>query len=108
VHEVLDICREQLATVAYSGITAEELVRGKGQLAGSLVLGLEDTGSRMSRLGKSELVYGELLTVDEVLARIDAVSLDDVRAVASEVLSAKPTLAVIGPFEDNDFADAVA
>jgi len=108
VHEVLNICREQLAMAAYSGITAEELVRGKGQLAGSLVLGLEDTGSRMSRLGKSELVYGELLTVDEVLARIDAVSLDDVRAVASEVLSAKPTLAVIGPFEDDDFADAVA
>jgi predicted Zn-dependent peptidase len=108
VHEVLSICREQLAMAAYSGITAEELVRGKGQLAGSLVLGLEDTGSRMSRLGKSELVYGELLTVDEVLARIDAVTLDDVRAVASEVLSAKPTLAVIGPFEDDDFADAVA
>jgi predicted Zn-dependent peptidase len=108
VHEVLDICREQLAIAAYSGITAEELVRGKGQLAGSLVLGLEDTGSRMSRLGKSELVYGELLTVDEVLARIAAVGLDDVRAVASEVLSAKPTLAVIGPFEDDDFADAVA
>ena len=106
--EVLDICREQLAAVAYSGITAEELVRGKGQLAGSLVLGLEDTGSRMSRLGKSELVYGELLTVDEVLARIDAVTLDDVRAVASEVLTAKPTLAVIGPFDDDDFADAVA
>jgi predicted Zn-dependent peptidase len=108
VHEVLDICREQLAIAAYSGITAEELVRGKGQLAGSLVLGLEDTGSRMSRLGKSELVYGELLTVDEVLSRIESVSLDDVRAVASDVLSSKPTLAVIGPFGDDDFADAVA
>jgi predicted Zn-dependent peptidase len=107
-HEVLDICREQLAAVADAGITGEELVRGKGQLAGSLVLGLEDTGSRMSRLGKSELVYGELLTVDEVLARIGAVTLDDVRAVASEVLTAKPTLAVIGPFDDDAFADAVA
>ena len=108
VHEVLDICREQLALAAYSGITAEELARGKGQLAGSLVLGLEDTGSRMSRLGKSELVYGELLTVDEVLSRIEGVSLDDVRALASEVLSSKPTLAVIGPFDDDDFSDAVA
>jgi predicted Zn-dependent peptidase len=108
VREVLDICREQLASVAYSGITAEELVRGKGQMAGSLVLGLEDTGSRMSRLGKSELVYDELLTVDEVLARIDAVTLDDVRTVASEILTAKPNLAVIGPFDDGDFADAVA
>ena len=41
-----------------SGITEDELERGKGQLRGALVLGLEDTGSRMSRIGKSELVYG--------------------------------------------------
>jgi predicted Zn-dependent peptidase len=106
--EVLDICRVQLDLVARAGITAEELVRGKGQLAGALVLGLEDTGSRMSRLGKAELVYGELLTVDEVLARIDAVTLEQVRDVAESVLSAKQTLAVIGPFDDDAFADAVA
>ena len=86
----------------------EELSRGKGQLAGALVLGLEDTGSRMSRLGKAELVYGELLTVDELLARIDAVTLEQVRDVAATVLSAKQTLAVIGPFDENAFADAVA
>ena len=107
-HEVLKICRDQLAQVATSGITDEELLRGKGQLSGSLVLGLEDTGSRMSRLGKSELVYDELPTVDEVLARIEAVTPDDVRAVAADVLTARPTLAVIGPFDDDDFADAVA
>jgi predicted Zn-dependent peptidase len=106
--EVLDICRGQLDLVARGGITAEELSRGKGQLAGALVLGLEDTGSRMSRLGKAELVYGELLTVDEVLARIDAVTLDQVRDVAATVLSAEQTLAVIGPFGDDAFADAVA
>jgi len=106
--EVLDICRDQLDLVARGGITAEELSRGKGQLAGALVLGLEDTGSRMSRLGKAELVYGELLTVDELLARIDAVTLEQVRDVAATVLSAKQTLAVIGPFDDDAFADAVA
>jgi predicted Zn-dependent peptidase len=106
--EVLDICRDQLDLVARGGITAEELSRGKGQLAGALVLGLEDTGSRMSRLGKAELVYGELLTVDELLARIDSVTLEQVREVAATVLSAKQTLAVIGPFDDDAFADAVA
>ena len=106
--EVLDICRDQLDLVARGGITAEELSRGKGQLAGALVLGLEDTGSRMSRLGKAELVYGELLTVDELLARIDAVTLEQVRDVAATVLSAEQTLAVIGPFDDDAFADAVA
>jgi predicted Zn-dependent peptidase len=101
VSDVLDLCREQLAGVADSGLDADELERGRGQMRGGLVLGLEDTGSRMSRLGKSELVYGELMTVDEILARIDAVSLDDVRAVADELLRGPQALAVIGPYDDD-------
>jgi predicted Zn-dependent peptidase len=109
VDDVLAICREELDKVAASGITFEELERGKGQLRGSMVLGLEDTGSRMSRIGKAELVYGEQLSVDDVLARIDSVTLDEVTEVAAEVLSATPTLAVVGPFdEDRDFTKAVA
>lgn len=108
VDEVLDICREQIDAVATAGISDEEIARGKGQLKGSLVLGLEDTGSRMSRIGKSELVYGELLTVDEVIGRIDAVTPDDVRAVAADVLRRPLALAVTGPFADHDFAAAVA
>jgi predicted Zn-dependent peptidase len=100
VGEVLKICREEVAKVAAAGITDEELARGKGQLRGSLVLGLEDTSSRMSRLGKSELVQGELLGVDEVLNRIETVSLDDVRAVASDILTTPMALAAVGPFDD--------
>lgn len=105
--EVLDICREQLHAVVRDGLTDDELARGKGQLAGSFVLGLEDTGSRMSRLGKAELVYGELPTVDELLARIEAVTHDDIRAVAARVLAVPPTLALIGPFDDGNFEDVV-
>ena len=108
VDEVLDLCREQLDLVATSGLTDEELRRAKGQMRGSLVLGLEDTGSRMSRLGKAELVYGELLGVDEILARIDAVTLDDVREVAKDVLTRPLSLGVIGPFGDRDFSEAIA
>lgn len=100
VDQVLSVVRDQLSQVADSGISAEELERGKGQLRGSLVLGLEDTGSRMSRLAKAELVYGELPSIDELLARIDGVGLDDVRTVARGLLSAAPSLAVIGPFDD--------
>ena len=99
VDDVVDLCRTELAAVVASGLTVEELERGKGQLRGSIVLGLEDTGSRMSRIGKSELVYGELLSVDEVLSRIQEVTLPAVRDVAESVLGARPTLAVIGPFE---------
>jgi predicted Zn-dependent peptidase len=100
--DVLELCREQLALVAVGGLSAEELERGKGQMRGGLVLGLEDTGSRMSRLGKAELVYGELLGVDEILARIDAVTLDDVRSVAHDLFRCAPALAVIGPYDDDD------
>jgi predicted Zn-dependent peptidase len=109
VDHVLDLCRESLADVAAHGITAEELARGKGQLRGGLVLGLEDTGSRMGRLAKSELVYEELLGVDELLTIIDGVTLDDVREVAAAVLAAAPALAVVGPFDDpGRFEPAVA
>ncbi len=109
VDEVLDLCRTELAKVVDDGITAEELARGQAQLRGALVLGLEDTGSRMSRIGKSELVYGELLGVPELLRRIEAVTLDDVRALARDLLRTPPTLAVIGPFdEDRDFGGAAA
>ncbi|HLV73218.1 MAG TPA: pitrilysin family protein [Vulgatibacteraceae bacterium] len=96
--EVLTICRDEIARAADEGLTDEELERGKGQLRGAMVLGLEDTGSRMSRIGKSELVYETLLPVDEVLARIDAVTLDDVRAIAQDVLTAPQALTMIGRF----------
>jgi predicted Zn-dependent peptidase len=109
VDDVLAICRDELGKVAAHGITSEELERGKGQLKGSLVLGLEDTGSRMSRIGKAELVYGEFLSVDQVLSHIDSVSLDDVAAVSADLTTERPTLAVVGPFDESrDFTTAVA
>jgi predicted Zn-dependent peptidase len=95
--QVLAVVRGELAKVAESGIDDEELSRGKGQLKGGLVLGLEDSASRMTRLGKSELVDDELLSIDEVLARIDAVSLDDVRQLAAELFAQPEILAVVGP-----------
>jgi predicted Zn-dependent peptidase len=103
VDEVLEICRDEVTKVAEHGVTEEELERGKGQLRGSFVLGLEDTGSRMSRIGKSELVYDGLLSVDDILARIEAVTLDDVREIGREVLGRPMTLSVIGPFAGRDF-----
>jgi predicted Zn-dependent peptidase len=99
VDEVLDLTRNTLASVASGGITHAELTRGKGMLKGSLVLGLEDTGSRMSRLAKGELLYDNLLTVDDLLARVDAVDLDQVNAVAAELLTRPTSLAVIGPVD---------
>jgi len=104
VEEVLDLTRAELARVAADGITAEELARGKGMVKGSYVLGLEDTGSRMSRLAKSEMLYGDLMPVDELLARVDRVTLDEVNGVAADLLATPMSLAVVGPFDDSAFA----
>jgi predicted Zn-dependent peptidase len=106
--EVLRICQEEIAKVISGGLTSAELDRGKGQLRGSLVLGLEDPSSRMSRLGKSELVYPRLEPVEEILAAIEAVSHDDVREIAAAILGQPKALAVVGPFDDEGaFAAAI-
>ena len=98
--DVLAICTEEISKVVDGGLTDAELARGKGQVRGSIVLSLEDPPSRMSRLGKSELVYPRLEPVEEVLAAIDAVTHDDVRAIATEILTRPKALAVVGPFDD--------
>jgi len=99
--EVLDVIRDQLAAVARDGITPDELLRGKGQLRGSVVMGLEDTGAKMTRIAKAELVYGELPPVDEILRRIDVVTLDDVATLAADLYAGAPALTVMGPFDDD-------
>ena len=88
-------------------ITPDELVRAKGQARGSIALGLEDTGARMSRLGKSELAQGEVISVDETLARIDAVTLADVTRVAADILGQPLSLGAVGPFSGDDLRETV-
>ncbi|HWM36225.1 MAG TPA: pitrilysin family protein [Streptomyces sp.] len=100
VSDVLKICRDELDQAARHGLPDDELQRAVGQLTGSTVLGLEDTGALMHRLGKSELCWGEQLSVDDMLAKISAVTPDDVRAVARDVLDQRPSLSVIGPLTD--------
>ncbi len=105
VDQVLKLATGTLDDVARRGITDEELARGKGQSKGSLVLGMEDTGSRMTRIGKADLLMGELPSIDVVLARIDAVTADEVARQAAAMLAAPRSLTVIGPFDgDRRFA----
>ncbi|KQU00497.1 pitrilysin family protein [Sanguibacter sp. 4.1] len=100
IDEVSELMVLELEKLADSGITASELARSIGQLSGGLVLGLEDTGSRMSRLGKADLVTGELLSVAESLERIRTVTAEDVQALAKD-LAARPRSTVrVGPFGD--------
>lgn len=96
--EVIKIMRGVLEDVASNGLTGEELIKAQGAVSGSLVLGQEDTGSRMSRIGKSELIYGQVLSFDEILREISAVDSAAIAKLASEVLGSAPSLAIVGPF----------
>ncbi|WAX57491.1 insulinase family protein [Jatrophihabitans cynanchi] len=105
--EVLGLMIAELDAAARGSLTAEEIARGKGQMRGSIVLGLEDSGSRMSRIGKSELAYGDVMGMDELLQRVDSVTPADVAAVAADLLGRPRCLTVVGPFGDHDFDGAL-
>jgi predicted Zn-dependent peptidase len=98
--EVVTVVRAVLADVAAGGLTPAELVRAQGNLRGGLVLGLEDTPSRMNRIGRSELDHGRQRTIAESLDRIAAVTQEQVADVARELLAAPLTAAVVGPYDD--------
>lgn len=106
--QVIGLLRGELEDVATGGLTEEEFERAKGHVKGSLVLSLEDPGGRMSRLGKSEIAHGEILSVNQTLARIERVTLRDARRVAERVLSPPMTLTVLGPFASGAFKEAMA
>ncbi len=98
--EVIEIIRDVLSDVADNGMTHEEIERAKGAVRGSLVLSQEDSGSRMSRIGKNEIVYGQVMDFDDILKAISRVSASDIREIASEFLVKTPTLALVGPFKN--------
>ena len=95
--ELLATVRHELGRLAADGVTEAELVRGQGQLRAGLVLGLEDSTARMARIAKAELVHDGLLGVDDLIARIDAVTLDEVRSLARSLFAQRELLAVVGP-----------
>jgi predicted Zn-dependent peptidase len=95
--EVVRVATDVLAEVARDGITESECRIAKGSLRGGLVLGLEDSGSRMHRMGRSELNYGAHRTIAQTLHQIDAVTLDEVNSVARRLLNRPMGAAVLGP-----------
>ncbi len=99
--EVIKLMREISESVAQHGLTAEEISRAKGAVTGGLILGQEDTGSRMSRIGKSELVYGEIMSFDDILAKVRSVTPEQVHQLARDLFTAPATLALVGPFRSS-------
>jgi predicted Zn-dependent peptidase len=102
VRQVLDLLGVELDKLAEGGISDDELRKAVGQLCGGIVLALEDTGSRMSRLGRAELVSGEYQDIDETLRLIKAVTAQEVQDLAKELAAAPRTVTVVGPFEETE------
>jgi predicted Zn-dependent peptidase len=88
-----------LETVASDGITEAECRIAKGSLRGGLVLGLEDSSSRMNRIGRSELNYAEHRSIDQTLQELDEVTVDEVNAAAHRLLGNPYGVAVLGPHQ---------
>ena len=107
VAELLAVVDDEVAKLVASGVTESELDVAKGYIEGSMVLGLEDSGSRMARLGRSLMARDEIVPLDEQLARIRAVTADDVAAVAARVFGSARSLAVVGHVDPSPAALSV-
>ncbi|MFN2556692.1 MAG: M16 family metallopeptidase [Nitriliruptorales bacterium] len=101
VDELLKVLCDELDRLPET-IEGHEVERAKGNVKGGMVLGLEDTSSRMTRLGKMVATGAEVVGVDEALRRVDAVEFDAVRQLASDLIAAPRCLALVGPFDSED------
>jgi len=100
VEIVMDLTRKECDNMGRNGVTDTELERAKNQIRGALVLGQESMSNRMSRLAKSELYFGRIIRMEEIISAIINVKKDDVTEVASRLFSdSKFTIAAIGPFK---------
>jgi predicted Zn-dependent peptidase len=100
VEEAVNVIAEQLRQVQEEMVSEEELDRTKQQLKSSMLLALESTAARMNRIGRSVITGTELLTPEEISARIEAVSAADVRRLARDHLNLdRMYLSAVGPEE---------
>ena len=99
--QVLELLHAGLAGAARKGFGADELLRAKEQLKGSLMLSLENTANRMSRIARCDLLGEELLTPDELIRKIDQVTLADLERVAQMLFSGRLYTVAIGPVDDS-------
>jgi predicted Zn-dependent peptidase len=109
VAETLEVVQSEIARlVADGGLPARELAAAKGHLVGSLSMSLETSASRMRRIGRSELVEGDVPELDDVVARVEAVVDDDIARVIDRVIRAGTTLAAVGPHDEAELAGHLA
>jgi predicted Zn-dependent peptidase len=108
VEEVVRVILSELRSLAAQGLRPEELTRARNQLKGSMLLGLETSDARMSRLAKSELFFRRDVTPSEIAAAIDATSNDQVVQLAEQLFRPERTaLALLGNFDGSRPDDSI-
>lgn len=99
--KVLELIFSGLRDVAQKGLSGDELARAKEQLKGSLMIGLENTANRMSRIARAELFGEDLLTPDEIIAKIDRITLEDVERVCHRLFHGSIHVSAVGPVDES-------
>ncbi|MHC5796720.1 M16 family metallopeptidase [Lacisediminihabitans sp. FW035] len=101
--QVAELLLGEFRRLGTGGVTDDEMRRSVGQLSGASALALEDSDTRMSRLGRSEITLGEYADLDEALRRLALVTPDDVRDLAAELASRPLSIAAVGTVEASVF-----
>jgi predicted Zn-dependent peptidase len=104
---VAALLRSELEHLASHGVTDGELARAAGQLGGAAALALEDSDTRMSRLGRAELMLGEFVDLDEALRRVALVTADDVRSLAADLVAGPFSLVAVGAVDEDAFRSVI-
>lgn len=98
IQKVLKICLDEVKKIYQEDITEQELDNAKQQIKTSVILGMENSSTRMSRLAETEIYFGDYITMDQVISRVEGVTTSDVREIAERYLKDKQiTFASIGP-----------
>lgn len=99
--EVIRMIREEAAKLAEEGMTEKEFVQAREQLKSSYILGLESTSARMNAIGRRKLIYGDTRTEDEVLEKINAITLEETNALMKQILTGEFALSLVGKGAEN-------
>jgi predicted Zn-dependent peptidase len=99
MEEVFDLVRQELLNAARTGVTSEELARAKEQIRAATLLALDDVASRMNRLARSLLYHGRIVPLSELVAIVEALTVEDCRRMAERLFGGGEfAFAAIGPF----------
>jgi predicted Zn-dependent peptidase len=104
VSQVAELLISEFRGLASGGVTESEILRAQGQMSGASALALEDSDTRMSRLGRSEITQGEFVDLDEALRRISLVSAENIRVLAEDLVSRPLSIAAVGTVAADAFS----